>query len=64
VQYTAPPNPGAASLGEFQKHFQDRLNSMPPEERDPAVLSERMQGEYNKSRSSLADAIRKSQAGK
>ena len=64
VQYNAPPNPGAATLGEFAQHFRKRLNSMPPEERDAAELSRRMQGEYNNSRSSLAEAIKKSREGK
>lgn len=64
VLYTAPPNPGAAALGEFARHFQKRLNSMPPEERDAAKLSRQMQGEYNKAHSSLADAIKKSREGK
>ena len=63
VQYTAPPNPGAAALGEFARHFQKRLNSMPPGERDAAKLSRRMQGEYNKAHSSLTDAIKKSREG-
>ncbi len=64
VQYTAPPNPGAASLGEFQQHFRNQLKRMPPEERDAATLSRRMQKEYTSSRSSLAEAVRKSSATK
>ncbi|TCK19288.1 hypothetical protein DFR30_2598 [Thiogranum longum] len=63
VQYTAPPNPGAASLGEFEQHFQKQLNRMPPEERDAAELSRRMQRDYKDSRSSLADAVNKSKSG-